>query len=247
MGCYCCGYDDCYEKARLDASNQIITSEANQVQREARNLQAKLEEIVVKPFRAFDVPVWSSGDSGSYLRVISLIKQKRAQEKRPMALGRMLRPHYQAAVKEMQTFCEAQGDIQGPDPVWWVVISTLATHSDDLYELKQDLDKLKMKFHLHKTTAETIKKQLEESGSLKPQESTKIDQESELILEKLTRDVEKFEPFAGECTRLLREFYVEVDEKLVQEAERELREAKQGLAAKIEEKLTEVTAKETPK
>lgn len=230
MGCYCCGCDEEYEKTRQGLSSGIITEEANKILTAAKAMEVKLQELTLQPLRTYDVPVWNSGNISSYLSAIADVKQRRAREKRPPVLKRMLKPHFEAAALQAEAFYSAQDEpLQRPDPNWWVVIGILAVNTEALYDLKKEEEQLETRFRLHEHTTETIKKELQNTGSLKSPESAAVDKDSRAKMDKLAADLAKLEPFSSECARLLRDFYVDVDESLIIEAERkeaELKEAK---------------------
>lgn len=225
MGCYCCGCDQAYEDSRLDTAKGLINTEANAVLKSANEINAKLLTLAVQPFRTYDVPVWNSGDYSGYQRAIEDVKQRRQLEKRPTVFKRMLKPHYEAALLQAQTFYLAQGEPRlRPDPDWWIIVGTLAANAEALYSLKKETEILEARFHLHQHTTETIQKQLQGTGSLKPPETASVDKDSRAKMDKLAADLKLLEPFSSECARLLREFYVDVDEALVREAEAKERE-----------------------
>ena len=220
MGCYCCGCADAIEKGRVDAASALITAEANEILREAKRLEGKLQDIVEKPAREFTVDAWNRKEYAKYFDAVKDVKVKREQEKRPTVFAPMFRPHYEAAVSEAQTFYSSQPDPhQHPDPSWWAIVCILAINSSNLYELRQDLNQLQTRFYLHQNSVQVIKKQLEATGSLKPQESDEVDKEAKVVMDRLTENVKQVEALASECAQLLRLFYVEVDAETVKKAE----------------------------
>ena len=208
-------------------STGIITQEANAILTAAKAMEVKLQELTLQPFRTYDVPAWNSGNYSSYLSAIADVKQRRAREKRPPVLKRMLKPHFEAAVLQAEAFYQEE-PLQRPDPNWWVVIGILAVNTEALYDLKKEEEQLETRFHLHEHTTETIKKELQNTGSLKPPESAAVDKDSREKLDKLAADLAKLEPFSSECARMLRDFYVDVDESLIIEAERKEAERKEA-------------------
>jgi len=233
MGCYCCGCEEAYEKTRLDIANGIINTEANAILSLAKEIEAKLQTLAVQPFRTYDVPAWDSGDYSSYQRALEDVRQRRKLEKRPPVLKRMLKPHYEAAMLQAREFYSAQEEPgMRPDPDWWVVVGILACNAEALYGFKSDTEKLETRFRMHQHTTVTMQKELQSTGNNKPLETAAVDTDSRAKIDRLAAQLKQLEPFASECARLMREFYVDVDEALVQEAlAKEAEEAKKAKEA----------------
>lgn len=237
MGCCCCR-DDAASDLRWST---LITKEASEILACLKAIQRKIQDITVKSLENQNVDTWKKRGYSDYIESINEVKNRRKQEARPPVFVNMLKPHYEAAAKEAQSYCSSlSNSLKSPDPDWWTVVCILSTHSPTFHEIQFELQQLRTRFELHQVSSRDIQEAVSMFVCEKPLKSAEIDKECQVILHEMIEEVKEVEPLARSCAQLLRLFYVEPEKTEVEVAEQEEKAAKD-----LEETAKKATLEDT--
>ena len=211
MGCYCCGCEDCLDKLQADMKTHVITEKSNSLLSRAKELKIQMDTIVQKSLLSYSVPTWTGGGLSQYHRFITLLKERKNRTGGGVVMGELTAERCEAAVLEAGRYWQAEArDLAAPDAEWQAVVTVFANKSEELTNIRKNLNSLEEDQETHLKNIKQSIAQAEAQGNLKPIGSAEIDQETKTEIQQLKPKVEAFEAFGVDCVKLARAFLVQL-------------------------------------